>query len=209
VILQFPGRKGIRVTQLLETDMPESLQFINSSVDRLDRMVNALLTLSRMGHREMSCNVVDLRELVNTVLESQQHQINECNIQIDVGALPKVRIDHLAMEQIIGNLVDNAIKYLDPDRPGKIEIVSTDSGDNYLFAVQDNGRGIAAADCEKIFEIFRRVGKQDKPGDGMGLAYVRTLVRQLGGSIWCESKLGAETKMNFIVPKHPLLSELL
>jgi signal transduction histidine kinase len=96
--------------------------------------------------------------------------------------------------------VDNAIKYLDPARPGKISISCVETDQEYTFSVKDNGRGIAAADCEMIFDPFRRSGKQDRPGEGLGLAYVRTLVRKLGGRVWCESELGAGTTMNFTVP---------
>lgn len=67
--------------------------------------------------------------------------------------------------------------------------------------MSDNGQGVVDADREKIFELFRRGGRQEVPGEGLGLAYVRTLVRQLGGRIWCESELGAWTKMLFAVPK--------
>ena len=66
-----------------------------------------------------------------------------------------------------------------------------------MFAVQDNGRGIAADDIPHVFEPFRRVGRQDVPGEGMGLAYVRTLVRRHGGDITCQSTLGAGTTFTF------------
>jgi signal transduction histidine kinase len=86
-------------------------------------------------------------------------------------------------------------------RTGEIGIYSVDNGVEYQFIVQDNGRGISPADCEKIFEIFHRAGNQNLPGEGMGLAFVKTLLRQLSGRVWCESTLGAGTKINFTVPK--------
>lgn len=97
--------------------------------------------------------------------------------------------------------MDNAIKYLKPDQPGKIEITCVDAGCDYLFGVWDNGRGIAAIDQQTIFKIFRWVGKQDNPGEGMGFAYVRTLIRQMNGKVWCESGEGTGTKMSFTIPK--------
>jgi signal transduction histidine kinase len=69
------------------------------------------------------------------------------------------------------------------------------------MSVKDNGRGIAAIDYEKIFEPFRRSGKHDQPGEGLGLAYVRTLIRNLGGKVSCDSELGIGTKMSFTIPK--------
>jgi signal transduction histidine kinase len=68
-----------------------------------------------------------------------------------------------------------------------------------VFAVQDNGRGIAEADIPHVFEPFRRVGRQDVPGEGMGLAYVRTLVRRHGGDITCQSTLGVGTTFTFTI----------
>ena len=71
-----------------------------------------------------------------------------------------------------------------------------------MFAVQDNGRGIAEDDIPRAFEPFRRVGRQDVPGEGMGLAYVRTLVRRHGGDITCQSTLGVGTTFTFLIA-HP------
>jgi len=68
-----------------------------------------------------------------------------------------------------------------------------------VFAVRDNGRGIAAEDIPHVFEPFRRVGRQDVPGEGMGLAYVRTLVRRHGGEITCQSTLGVGTTLAFTI----------
>jgi signal transduction histidine kinase len=69
--------------------------------------------------------------------------------------------------------------------------------------VRDNGRGIAEEDMDKVFAPFRRAGKQDVPGEGMGLPYVQTLVRRHGGRIWCESELGVGTTFSFTISHHP------
>lgn len=193
-----------KLDEILEGDLPEALNFINSSVDRLDRMITALLKLARAGRHEKNCTEVDTAELVVNILRSFNHQIEHTGTHVEFGALPTIAVDYLAMEQIISNLVDNAIKYLEPGRAGNIKIDCTDTSTEYRFSVQDNGRGIAAADWEEIFDIFRRVGTQDIPGDGMGLAYVRTLVRQLNGKVWCQSELGVGTTIHFTIPKNEL-----
>ncbi len=198
---KMPDKINKAVDRLLMKEVPDSLQFINSAVDRLDRMVTALLKLARLGRREMNYQQVAMNDLVNTVVRSFAHQTEQKGIRLEVGLLPHIETDFLAMEQIIGNLLDNAIKYLKPGEPGEISIACTDNGTEYLFSIQDNGRGIAAEDQEKVFEIFGRAGKQDVPGDGMGLACVRTLVRLLGGKVWFESEPGVGTKMSFTIPK--------
>lgn len=198
----LPEEVQAKVDELIDKEVPDAQQFIDASVDRLNRMVNALLSLSRMGRRELNYSEVDMRRLVSAVLQSCQHQISEGNIHVEEGLLPHIQTDQLAMEQIIGNLVDNAIKYLDDNRKGHIEIGCVESKREYVITVKDNGRGIADDDREKIFEPFRRVGKQDQPGEGLGLAYVRALVRRLGGGIRCESEVGVGTAMIVVIPKH-------
>lgn len=109
------------------------------------------------------------------------------------GVLPEVQSDRLALQQIVGNLLDNAIKYLDPSRRGKISISGRRHGMFASVEISDNGRGIAAGDQERIFELFRRSGRQDMPGDGVGLAHVRALARRLGGDVTVSSELGQGT----------------
>jgi len=106
----------------------------------------------------------------------------------------------------MGNLLDNAVKYLDPDRPGRIEIEAETTDGPATFHIRDNGRGIAVDDLEKVFQIFRRAGRQDISGEGMGLAYVKTLVRRQGGCIWCVSQPDEGTTFSFTIPRAPELT---
>ena len=119
---------------------------------------------------------------------------------VNVGPLPEVVADRTALEQILGNLLTNAVLYLEPGRPGRIEVGGSRGPDETTFFVRDNGRGIAPEDMPKVFAPFRRAGKQDVKGEGMGLAYVRTLVRRHGGEIRCESQLGVGTTFTFTLP---------
>ena len=115
--------------------------------------------------------------------------------------LPEIVADRLAVEQIFGNLIDNALKYLSPERPGRIEIsADAASGGRVRFHVRDNGRGIAPQDHARVFELFRRSGVQDRPGEGIGLAHVKALVRSLGGRIEVSSELGEGTTFTVTLP---------
>lgn len=197
----FEGNDGERVDEILGTDVPEALDFINSSVNRMDALINSILKLSRLGHRELKPEPVDVKELVATILKTLTHQLEQRNAEVVVGALPELVADRTSLEQILGNLLDNAVKYFDPQRPGRLEIRAESGADEIVFHLRDNGRGISRDDTQKVFEIFRRAGKQDVRGDGMGLAYVKTLVRRLGGRIWCASELGVGTTFSFSIPK--------
>jgi signal transduction histidine kinase len=139
--------------------------------------------------------------LVQGTVQTLAHQIAQRHVHVTVEPLPTVLADRTAMEQIMGNLLANAVAYLDPDRPGEIVVTGERRPDVTVLQVRDNGRGIAAADIPKVFEPFRRVGKQDVPGEGMGLAYVQMLVRRHGGDIRCHSTLGIGTTFTFTIAR--------
>jgi signal transduction histidine kinase len=169
----------------------------------MDRLINAILKLSRLGRQELKPKKVDMAQLASSILKSLKHQLEQRQTTVIMGDLPVVIADWNAMEQIMGNLLDNAVKYLVPDRPGRIEIDAETAAGMDVFHIRDNGRGIAAEDLEKVFEIFRRAGRQDIPGEGMGLSYVKTLVRRQGGSIRCISQPGKGTTFSFTIPRTP------
>lgn len=195
------GQRQALVTALQE-DIPEALGFIHSSVIRMDRFINALLKLARLGRRELKLEPIDMGDLVQATLQTLAHQIEGRGVKVTVGSLPEVVADRTSIEQIMGNLLTNAVLYLDPDRPGEIEVTGERRGDETIFHVRDNGRGIAKEDMDKVFAPFRRVGRQDVPGEGMGLPYVQALVRRHGGRIWCKSQRGAGTTFTFTLPNH-------
>ena len=205
-VAQLEEDERRKMEELFQKDVPEALEFIDSSVNRMDRLINAILKLSRLGRQELKPKKVDMAQLTASILKTLKHQLEQRHTTVIIGALPVVTADTTAMEQIMGNLLDNAVKYLDPDRPGRIEVEAETTDGPATFHIRDNGRGIAADDLEKVFQIFRRAGRQDISGEGMGLAYVKTLVRRQGGSIWCVSQPGEGTTFSFTIPRFPELT---
>jgi PAS domain S-box-containing protein len=185
---------------ILEIDIPEAQRFIDASVTRMDRYINALLKLARLGRQEFYLERLDMRAIVEQALSTLAHPIEEKGVQVVLGPLPPVVADHLAMDQVIGNLLHNAVQYLDPDRPGRIEIRGEAFPENTRYTIQDNGRGIAPEFADRVFAPFRRASSPDIPGEGMGLAYVQTLVRRLGGRIGFESTPGQGAVFSFTIP---------
>ncbi len=200
---QMDQNESRELLLVLDEDIPEALEFINSSVQRMDALINAILQLSRIGRRELKAEPVDSGPLVGKILKSLGHQLENRRTEVVIGDLPEVSADAVALEQLLGNLIDNAVKYFDPAREGRLHIWADSKESETVFHVRDNGRGIVAEDQEKIFALFRRSGKQDVQGEGMGLAYVKTLVRRLGGRIWCESQFGEGSTFSFSIPKLP------
>jgi signal transduction histidine kinase len=115
--------------------------------------------------------------------------------------VPAITADRLAVEQVFSNLIENALKYPAPGRPGRIQVDGRREGQFARFEVRDNGRGVAERDRERIFELFRRAGVQDTAGEGIGLAHVRALLRRMGGSIDCESEAGVGSTFVVRLPK--------
>ncbi len=186
-------------------DMPEAIGFIRTSTEKMDRLINAILKLSREGRRNLSPQALDMTGLVQAIADSVNHQTEELGAEILVEALPEIESDRLMVEQVFGNLIDNAVKYLAPERPGRIVVRGFETGDGMVrFEVSDNGRGVAEKDHERIFELFRRSGKQDRPGEGLGLAFVRNTVRRLGGTISVTSALAEGSTFCVNLPKRLL-----
>jgi len=133
---------------------------------------------------------LNMNELVQGIADSLHHRVTEAGAEIVVEKpLPDVVTDRVALEQILSNLVENAVKYLKPGRPGRIVIRGRRELAKVIYEVTDNGRGIDPKDHERIFDLFRRSGVQDQPGEGIGLAHVRASAYRLGGIVTCESAL--------------------
>ena len=189
-------------------DLPEATGFIRSSTKKMDGLINAILKISRDGRRELKIERVDLKALAEAGAAAVGHQVGESDGEVVIGdTLPAVISDRLSLEQIFGNLFDNAIKYQSADRPLRISVTARSGGRaGHIIEFTDNGRGIAPEDHERVFELFRRSGTQDKPGEGIGLAHVRSLMRNLGGDIVVRSELGQGT--TFVLRLPPDLSKV-
>ncbi|TGX50401.1 histidine kinase [Sphingomonas gei] len=182
-------------------DLPEAIGFIRTSTQKMDRLINAILRLSREGRRNLMVESVDLDALVQSIVDSLQHRVSDVGAEILAEALPALTSDRLAVEQILSNLIENALKYLNPGRPGVITVRGHNEGDRVVLEVADNGRGVDPRDHERIFDLFRRSGAQDQPGEGIGLAHVRALAYRLGGLIEIRSELDRGATFRLSLPR--------
>ncbi|MGY2051730.1 CHASE domain-containing protein [Methylobacterium sp. JK268] len=190
----------------IDADMREALGFIRAAITKMEALIAAILKLSREGRRSFRPEPLAMTALVQGLADAQRHQADAAGAVVSVAPdLPTITADRLAVEQIFANLLDNALKYLSPDRPGRIDVTAEAApGRRVRFAVRDNGRGIAPQDHARIFDLFRRAGPQDRPGEGIGLAHVKALVRSLGGRIAVASRLGEGTTFTITLPSRPV-----
>jgi signal transduction histidine kinase len=184
----------------LSQDFSEALGFIKSSIAKMDRLITAILNLTREGRRDFEPVRIDTRELIEAIVATVAHQAAEAKAQIRISPLPDIVSDRLALEQIFSNLIDNALKYLKPGVPGDISVRGRTKLGFAIFEIADNGRGIDPKDHQRIFDLFRRAGTQDKPGLGIGLAHVRALVRRLGGTMSVQSELHSGSTFTITLP---------
>jgi signal transduction histidine kinase len=185
-------------------DLPEAIGFIRSSTQKMDSLINAILKLSREGRRTLRPERIELGEVIMASAAAIQHQLSHAGgeIRLDLN-IPPIYNDKLSLEQIFGNLLDNAVKYRSQHRPLRIDVrAGIAPGDRISIEITDNGRGIADKDRERVFELFRRAGVQDQPGEGIGLAHVLTLVRNLGGEIGVTSVLDKGSTFRVVLPRN-------
>ena len=196
-------RRGL---QLMDRDIEESIRFIQAAVGRLARIIDALLRLSRAGRVEYQWREVDLAATVGKIVDALHDSIAAKKAQVAVGELPPAWGDPTAIEQVFANLIANAVQYLDPDRPGRIEVdgaapdgVGLPPG-LWVYRVRDNGLGIPESYHQRMFTAFSRFHAGAAQGEGIGLALVRRMVERHGGRIWLESAPGVGTTFFVALP---------
>ena len=181
-------------------EIPQSLRFIQSATAKMHRLTNAILDLSRLGKKPLRLETIDTKQLVTQCIEPLNHQIHAHNTEITLAELPAVTADRTDLEHVFGNIIDNALKYLTPDRPGKITLSASTNSTHTLFSIADNGRGIEHHAAKKVFEIFRRGGNAgDVAGAGLGMAFVQAILKRHGGDIWFDSTPNEGTTFHFTI----------
>lgn len=178
------------------------LEFIESSSDKLRGLVDGLLAFSRSENllKEQK-SWIDLEALTNDIADLFSYE-NDLKISL-ISSLNEIYGSRIAIDQILINLVANAIKYNDKNSV-EIEIGISKDNTTYEIYVQDNGLGIAKEYQEKIFKIFEVVAEKDKfgqTGNGIGLATVKKIVKKMGGTIRVESEVGKGSKFIFTLEK--------
>ncbi|MCC8391118.1 CHASE3 domain-containing protein [Paraburkholderia sp. MMS20-SJTR3] len=194
-----------RIERIVDEDIGEALHYLQTAVLRASHIIDALLRLSRVGRVEYRRQRVDMRDIVQRVVDAMQGSIRARRARVTVGELPAVWGDPTALEQIFANLVGNAVNYQDPKRASRIEIGTTPAPPGVhslrIFYVRDNGLGIPEIALPRLFNAFQRLHGTATAGEGIGLALVRRMVERHGGRVWAESKEGTGTTLYLSLPE--------
>ena len=189
-----------RVKQILEGDIPDALRYITAATSRFERLIDSLLQLSRTGRQEYQYSLVDVNALLENIVVSLAKSIEKAGATVTLAAVPPVHGDHTALEQVFGNLLINALNYLDPQRPGEIAVGGQLENGNCHYWVTDNGLGLPAGAEERLFRIFQRFHPHRVGGEGMGLAIVKRVIERHDGKVWVERNPEAGITVHLIVP---------
>ncbi|NIF80104.1 histidine kinase [Paraburkholderia sp. Cy-641] len=210
----LPAGEEHRMKHILDGDVRESLYYLRTAVARAASIIDALLRISRAGRLEYQWQRVSVGRAVDRVVEALQGTISQREAVVTVRDLPPAWGDPAAVEQIFGNLIGNALNFLDPARRGRIEIGAlelepVDASEPRAvrmrtYYVRDNGLGIPAAYLSKVFRAFQRLHGDVASGEGIGLAVVRRTVERHGGSVWVESAEGAGSTFFVVLPEQPI-----
>ncbi len=212
--LKEPLRNVAIYSQLLEKRYSgrlddEAAHFLRNVVEgaqRMDHLVSDLLTYTTVDAADQRPLIsVDSGKVLGGVLQNLSEALKSSQGVVTSDPLPMVSMNETALEQLLQNLIENAIKYRREGQPPEVHISATLRGGEWLFSIGDNGIGIAPEYREQVFGIFKRLhGSGSKiSGTGMGLAICRRIVSRVGGRIWVDSVLGAGSTFHFTVPVSP------
>ena len=205
--LKAPLRAIANLSEWIEEDLQEALtedtqkqmNLLRGRVYRMEALINGLLQYSRVGRIKTEPETVVVDQLLAEIIDSIAPP-KEFTIDI-VGQMPTLNTERIPLQQVLSNLISNAVKHHNRS-DGKVVIAVTEQEQFYEFTVADNGKGIAEQYHDKIFVIFQTLEARDKrENTGIGLAIVKRIVEEVGGTITLESQVGKGTTFRFSWPR--------
>jgi len=189
----------------LDAEGKENLREIVKGTSRMNLLIEDLLTLSRISRIQNPYEDVDIRGLIDSILERVKFDIKEMKVELNIQELlPSVRCDRIKMSEVFLNLINNAIKFSAKNNKSnpRVEIGYADAGEFHQFFVRDNGIGIDPQYHQQVFGIFKRLhSSEEYQGTGVGLSIVQRVAEDHGGKVWVESELGKGATFYFTIPK--------
>ncbi|MBE9226210.1 PAS domain S-box protein [Phormidium sp. LEGE 05292] len=198
-------QKRVGTSPALDQTSRHYLKTISDTTKEAGKLVDDLLSFSRMGRTEMRLTTLDLYQLLQEVQRDMQQDLNGRNIDWQIDPLPIVQADPTMMRLVLRNLVENAVKYTRPRSQAIIQINSTSTEDETIVCVRDNGVGFDMQYVNKLFGVFQRLHRNEQfEGTGIGLANVQRIIHRHGGNVWVQAELDRGAAFYFSLPKTPI-----
>ena len=187
----------------LDPEAQRLLGVIDQNTRRMGQLIDDLLAFSRLGRKEIATAPVDMRELAQAVSEDARRAEPALRDSLDIriDPLPRALGDRALLRQVMGNLVQNAVKFTRGKDGARIEVGSRPDGGQTMYYVKDNGAGFDPRYADKLFGVFQRLHRAEEfEGTGVGLAIVKRIVQRHGGRVWAEGKLDEGATFYFTLP---------
>lgn len=185
----------------LAPDAQRLLGVISDNARQMGRLIDDLLTFSRLGRSEIDKTAVDVAALVHAVVDELRRLEPDRAVTIAVGDLAPARADASMLRQALANLVGNAWKFTRGRDGARIEIGCRRDGGETIYFVRDNGAGFDMRYAGKLFGVFQRLHRAEEfDGTGVGLAIVQRIVQRHGGRVWAEAEVGRGATFAFALP---------
>lgn len=197
---EFEALRDAALSSMLTTDIPESIDFIQSSVSKMDALLSGFLRFSRLGRAAMNIERLDMNRMMGEIARSLEYQVQQKGASLRCGDLPDCLGDAMQISQVFSNLLDNALKYLSAARPGVIAVSGHSAHGRSVYVVADNGIGIDSGHRDEIFDIFHRLDPSVSEGEGLGLTIALRILERHDGRIWLESEPGKGSRFHVSLP---------
>jgi light-regulated signal transduction histidine kinase (bacteriophytochrome) len=185
----------------LESEPLRMLNIIHSNTRRMSQMIDDLLTFSRTSRKKVRKAEINLYVLTTKVFEQLRQQTPERDIKIAIGELPPAIGDPSLIEQVMVNLLANAIKFTSSRKTAVIEVGGRTEGKEAIYYVKDNGVGFNEQYAHQLYGVFQRLHSYDEyEGSGVGLSIVKSIIERHGGHVWAEGKLNEGAIFYFALP---------
>lgn len=184
----------------LREDIPEALSFIRAGVQKMDALLSGFLRYSRLGRAALKLERIDMNATLARIAKSIDFQLKQAGAVLEFQPLPDCIGDATQIDQVFTNIIDNAVKYRSPKRPGRIVVTGHREADLSCYVIEDNGIGIAPQHQQKIFEIFHRLNPEHGNGDGLGLTIAQRILERHSGKITVQSVPGEGSRFLVAIP---------
>ncbi len=190
-----------RYKDKLDENALEYLAFISNGAKKMDKLINDLLTYSKIRHQELEYKDIDIKELVEIIFEEQTLHLAIKPI-LSISNLPNIKGDRVLLAQALNNLISNAIKYSSQNEVSKLIINATQDKENVTYSIQDNGIGFEMKFAKQLFEPFHRLHTdREFKGTGIGLSIVNRIINKHNGKVWAVSEPNEGSTFYFMLPK--------
>jgi PAS domain S-box-containing protein len=197
-VLAFGDRLANKYGEVLDETGRDYLKRMRDASQRMQTLINDLLTFSRVSTRAQPFTEVDLNSLIQDVISDLENQIDRTEGKVETSDLPIIEADPTQMHQLLQNLINNGLKFHQEDIPPLVQVSADITANECLIFVKDNGIGFESQYLDRIFKPFQRLhSRQEYEGSGMGLAICRRIVERHSGEITATSAL--EEGSTFIV----------